>query len=210
MRADVRQLALLGSGEHAAVVVDAARSAGRTVAGFVGPADATAAGRMSCAHLGGDDVLEGLDAELVLGVGALRVTTRRRALAERADAAGVRWACVVHASATIARTAIVSAGAVVLAGAIVQPGAFVGRHVIVNTGAVVEHDVRLGDFAIIAPRAVIGGASVVEADAFIGLGACVRDHVCVGRGATVGMGAAVVSDVPDGLVVVGVPARAPR
>jgi len=40
-----------------------------------------------------------------------------------------------------------------------------------------------------------------------GLGAVVRDHVAIGDGATVGMGAVVVKDIPDGARALGVPAR---
>jgi acetyltransferase-like isoleucine patch superfamily enzyme len=42
---------------------------------------------------------------------------------------------------------------------------------------------------------------------WIGIGASVRQGVRIGDGVIVGAGAAVVSDVPDGLTVVGVPAR---
>lgn len=44
-------------------------------------------------------------------------------------------------------------------------------------------------------------------EAFVGLGAVIINGVTVGRRATVGAGAAVVRDVPDGVTVVGNPAR---
>jgi acetyltransferase-like isoleucine patch superfamily enzyme len=44
----------------------------------------------------------------------------------------------------------------------------------------------------------------------VGIRAGVRPGVRIGRGCTVGVGAAVVGDVADGLTVVGVPARAIR
>ena len=42
---------------------------------------------------------------------------------------------------------------------------------------------------------------------YIGIGACVIQHVCIGSDVTVGAGAAVVRDLPDGVTAVGVPAR---
>lgn len=44
-------------------------------------------------------------------------------------------------------------------------------------------------------------------DAHVGIEACVRQCICIGRSFVVGAGAAVVSDVPDDAIVVGVPAR---
>ena len=222
-----RPLVIVGGGEHAAVVVDAARSrpdAWRPV-GFTDPdpAPGTAA-RLGLEHLGDDSVLGGSarlpsaghgapepgrfgapDGRpwLVLGFG-VSPDARRRTTARAADTA---WATVVHAAAWVSPTASLGAGTVVLAGAVVNAGAEVGAHAIVNTRAVVEHDVVIGDFAHLGPGAIVGGGARIGEGAFIGLGALVRDHVSVGPGAVVGMGAVVVEAVAEGATVVGSPAR---
>jgi acetyltransferase EpsM len=209
-----RQLVVVGGGEHAGVVADAARSDPDAweLRGFTDPSpDAGASHRLGLDHLGGDADLAGRlgagaseAAWLVLGFGA-PIAARREAVG-RFDKA-TRWATLVHRVAWVSPAATLGEGTVVLAGAIVNAGARVGRHVIVNSRAVIEHDVRIGDFAHIAPGAVIGGGATVGDDAFIGLGGLVRDHVTIGPGATVGMGAVVVDDVPTGATVAGSPAR---
>jgi acetyltransferase EpsM len=211
-----RQLIVLGGGEHARVVVEAARSRPDSwdVLGLVDPTPATrTVTLLQIAHLGADkDLADRLAASpaderpwLVVGVGAIDPDVRR-GLVARFDLL-VRWATVVHATAWISPTAEVGAGSVVLAGSVVNSGARVGMHTIINSSAVVEHDVVVSDFAHVAPAVVLGGASEVGADAFIGLGARVRDHVTVGAGAVVGMGAVVVADVPSRALVIGMPAR---
>lgn len=210
------RLVVLGGGEHARVVIDAARAAGAwEVAGVVDPGPAERTRELfALPHLGDDDAFAAaIDdlapderPQLVLGLGAVGDPVARRRLAARFDR-WARWATVVHPAAWVAPSATLEPGVVVLAGAVVNAGASVGAHAVVNTGAILEHDARLGDFAQLAPGAVVGGGAVVEADAYVGLGALVRDHVTIGRGAFLAMGAAAVADVPAGQVAMGVPAK---
>ena len=211
------RLIVLGGGEHARVVADAARSVpGRwIVEGYAAPDGDD--GILDVPWLGDDTVLAARLAEsppgdtpwLVLGFGggaSAADLASRVAVADRfGDTA--RWAALIHASAWVAPSAWIGPGAVVLAHAVVNAGARVGRHAIVNTAAVVEHDVVVGDGSHIAPAAAIGGGARIGAGVFVGLGARIRDHVEVGDRATVAMGAVVVGAVSPDEVVAGVPAH---
>lgn len=212
-----RPLAIVGGGEHAAVVLEAARS--RPDAWLVvGFSDRDRSSRLArrepaLADLGDDAALADLLARdpdgapsLVLGVGGGTRPGDRAATVARFGA-GADWATIVHADASVSPSARLGPGCLVGAGAVVQAGAIVGRHVIVNSGAIVEHDVVLDDFCHVGPGAAIGGGTRIGQGAFVGLGARVRDHVTVGDRATVGMGAVVVADVAPGRTMVGVPAR---
>jgi acetyltransferase EpsM len=193
------RLVLIGGGEHARVVAEAARSSGQfQVLGFVDrlPCEETTR-RLNLPRLGDDDALAQLEAFAVLGVGTVGLGAARRGIVARLGPQVRGWAPVVHAAAHVSPTAEVGEGAVVMAGAVLNSGARIGRHCVVNTGAVVEHDVVMGDFAQLAPGAIVGGGSVIGAGAFLGLGAHIRDHVSVGADAMVTMGAVVTRDVPD-------------
>jgi acetyltransferase EpsM len=214
-------LVVLGGGEHARVVIEAARSQPErwVVQGYAAPRPSPGMQHASgdVPWLGDDAALGARLADLgpeeqpwlILGFGgsdhrdglALRLQT----VAGYADA--TRWATVLHATAWASPTATIEPGAVVLAHAVVNAGARVGGHAIVNSGAIVEHDVVVGRGSHIAPGAVIGGGAHLGDGCFIGLGARVRDHVDVGERAVIGMGAVVVDPVASGDVVVGVPAR---
>ncbi|HEY0710134.1 MAG TPA: acetyltransferase [Polyangia bacterium] len=206
-----RPLVLIGGGEHAAVVAEAARlqEPDRAIAGFIDHRAPTV-GPFELPYLGADQ--EGLRLaaadthDFVIAVGGSGVNSLRQSLAARYEAAGARFASIIHPRAVVATSALVGAGAVVLTGAIVNPRVVVGAHAVINSGAVIEHDVRVGEHTLIGPGAVLGGGVLVGPDCFLGLGCRVRDHVTIGRGVLLAMGAVLVGDAPDGAVMWGMPA----
>lgn len=205
MSASLRKLALIGAGEHAAVVAEAAAAGGWSVLGAI----VQAAPDASLAHLGTDADLPGClpaDCGVILAmVGAPRSGVRRD-LCGRLGA-GLPWTTIIHPSAVVSPSAVLGQGVFVAAGAIINAGAVIGDHAVINTAAVVEHHTLIGAGAHLAPRAVVGGGVRVGPWSWIGLGAVVRDHRSIGAGAVVGMGSVVVADVADSALVLGVPAR---
>lgn len=208
-----QRLVIIGGGEHARVVAEAANSRAGVwqVDAVVDPKRVSwAAHGQTLRCLGSDEAavaaLQG--AAVVLGIGSLGSTSLRRNLSNFYDRAGARWAIVAHSTAWISPSARIEPGAVLMAGAVINAGAWVGGHAVINTGAIIEHDVRVGPFAFVGPGAIVGGGSVIGADAYLGLGCRVRDHVQIGEAVTVAMGAVVINSVPAHSRVLGVPARA--
>jgi len=80
-------------------------------------------------------------------------------------------------------------------------GAKVGCH------AWISHNTRVGEDAMICGSVVLCGQSTVGARSWVGIGGILKQGVHVGADCMVGLGAVVLSDVPDGSVVAGVPAR---
>lgn len=205
-------LILIGGGEHARVLAEAAVSRPELwrVIGFVDPQPCPETERRLGLHAFASDeeaLREAGHALFVLGIGRIGSAVLRRKLVARYSAAGARWATVVHRTAWVSPTATLVPGAVVFANAAVQTGATLGAHAAVNTGAIIEHDVTVGDFTLIAPGVAVGGGTVIGPDAYLGLGCRIRDHLQIGSGVTVGMGAVVTESVRDGATVFGVPAR---
>lgn len=71
----------------------------------------------------------------------------------------------------------------------------------------IAHGVKVGKNCLIVAGAVIGGSCEIGNNCFIGINASIKNKVKIGNNVTVGMGAVVVKDVPDGVTVVGNPAR---
>jgi sugar O-acyltransferase (sialic acid O-acetyltransferase NeuD family) len=161
--------------------------------------------------IGGDDKLAGLVSlgytHFIIGVGSSKSCARRAALFDQAVRAGLKPQRVIHPTAYVATSASCGAGCQILPRAVIHTSARLAEHVLVNTAAVVEHDCSIGAHVHIATGAVVCGGVQIGAAAHIGAGAVIRQGIRVGARSVVGAGAVVVRDVPDDVVVVGVPAK---
>ncbi len=200
---------IAGAGGHGRVVAWIARAVGtHELVGFVDEAGTGPDERILGLPLLGD----------VSALGSLRRRGVEAALLGKGDNNDrARWAQslresgfqllrIVHPTALVHESAELGDGVVVAAGAIVCPEVHIGQGAIINTGAIVEHNCRVGDFAHVAPGTRMAGRVRVGDFTFIGVGSSIRDNISIGSGVTVGAGSVVVSDVPDGITVVGVPA----
>lgn len=83
----------------------------------------------------------------------------------------------------------------------------IGKGCIINTGAQIHHEVKIGEFTEVNPGAVLLGKAEVGAFCSIGANATILPKVKIGNQVVVGAGAVVTRNVPDGVTVIGVPAR---
>jgi len=99
----------------------------------------------------------------------------------------------------------------------IHPGAKLGRRVIIDHGAgvVIGETAEVGDDVLIYQGVTLGGTSLerakrhptIEANCVIGAGAQILGNIVIGAGSRVGANSVVVSAVPAGSTVVGVPGR---
>lgn len=211
--ADGHRLVILGAGGHGKVVADVARAASWAVVGFA-DTDSSKLGQL--VESGGGSVLL-VDVELfenlelagklfdAVAVAIGHNVARLRALGRLHNR--VALPVLVHPRAVVSPSAELGEGTVVMPNAVVNAAARLGVGVIVNTAAVVEHDSVVGDGVHLSPNCTLAGRVNVGRLSWIGAGATVIQGIRIGQGSTVGAGAVVIHDVPDGVTVVGSPAR---
>ena len=203
----------LGAGGHAKVVIEILRLiGGYEFVGLLDPKqDIWGTEVLGVSVLGDDSLLPELYDQGVryafIGLGSVGDTRPRGQLYEKACHQGFQIVQAIHPQAIIAPSVEIGHGPTIMAGAVINAAARLGDNVIVNTGAIIEHDCIIGDHVHIATGARLASTVRVGKGAHVGVGASVRQCICIGRDAIVGAGAVVVNDVPDNVVVAGVPAR---
>lgn len=196
------------SGQHAAVLYEAAVLSGLHVAGFATIEGASPAPVRDCRWLG---IISDIgSAEIGRGnkfIVACGSNDVRHHESEALCAQGASCQSIFHPAAIVSSSANIGPGSCILAGAIIGPRATLGRGVIINHAASVDHDCTIGDYSNISPGARFGGCVATGSRIFAGLNASVLQGLHIGDGATIGAGAVVTRWVEEGATVVGVPAR---
>jgi UDP-perosamine 4-acetyltransferase len=202
------RVVVIGAGGHAAVVIEALRA--QCIFMIVGVIDPHPAHPdvLGVPVLGGDDCLpgllqDGIDAAVV-AIGDNRL---RQKIGQMLIAKGYRLPPVIHPLASISPSAVIEEGAVIMNRAVAGTRVRIGCLAILNTGSIVDHDCVIDGAAHVAPGVALAGNVRVGERTLIGVGSSVRPGVWIGADVTVGAGSAVVTDIGDGLVVAGAPAR---
>jgi sugar O-acyltransferase (sialic acid O-acetyltransferase NeuD family) len=134
-------------------------------------------------------------------------STHRDAYIRSAEALGFRFISFCHPTAHVSRTVSVGDGSLIGPGCIIGSHTRIGRHVILNRGTLIGHHTTIGDFVTVSPGCNIAGNVVIGDRTYIGMGAVILNSLTIGSRVVVGAGAVVTKDVPDGVQVLGVPAR---
>jgi sugar O-acyltransferase (sialic acid O-acetyltransferase NeuD family) len=90
---------------------------------------------------------------------------------------------------------------------LVSAGVRLGDFVFLNCSTAIGHDTDIGDYSIVYSHIEFGGGVKVGHHTIIGSGSTIRPHTNIGNNVIVGGGSMVVQDVPDNVVVAGVPAK---
>lgn len=134
----------------------------------------------------------------------------REAVVDRLAALGLRdarYATVIDPTVEFPEGCRIGRGSILLRNVTLTASVTLGAHVVAMPSVTFTHDDDVADFATFAAGVSLGGGVRIGRAAYLGMNSSVRERTSVGAYATVGMGAAVLSNVPDGETWVGVPAH---
>jgi sugar O-acyltransferase (sialic acid O-acetyltransferase NeuD family) len=120
---------------------------------------------------------------------------------------GLAPVSLADGTARLCTSAEIGPGLQAMPEVIVHNNAVIGRQCLLNTRSLIEHDCILEEGVEIGPGATLAGRVFVGANTWICTGATVRPRVRIGPNTIIGAGAVVVSNMPEGVVAAGVPAK---
>lgn len=204
------RLILVGAGSFGRELInwayDVAEQGGSAFAGYLdGKAHALAGSAYALPWLGTpDDFVPQVSDQLVL---AIADPIAKRTVADKLRARGASFACLIHPTAVVARTAVLGEGVVLCPHSLVSADAHVGDFVAVNAMSSVGHDVKVGDYTTLSGHVDLTGFVTVGEGCFFGTGARVLPNVKIGNRAKIGAGATIMRSVPDAAVMFTMPAK---
>jgi sugar O-acyltransferase (sialic acid O-acetyltransferase NeuD family) len=206
--ADAQPIFLFGAGGHGRAVTEIVRRGGKYRIARVLDDDPQATAPDGSRVAGGRELLPDLARDgLRLGFVAIGNNADRELVTMLAKAAGLSLATIVDPAAVTASDARIGAGTVLMPMTFAGAGGSIGDGAIINTSTTVDHDCVVGDYAHLSAGVHLTGGCRVGARSFVGIGAVLGRPVTLGERVIIGAGAAVITDVADGVVAVGVPAR---
>lgn len=117
---------------------------------------------------------------------------------------------LIHPTAYLGSNVRYGEGVIIGPGTVIAPNCMINGFGLLNRAVSIGHDSEIGEYSTISPGVSIAGMVKIGRRSTVGIGATVIDGITIGSNSIVGAGAVVVKDVPDNVVVVGVPAKVIR
>lgn len=158
---------------------------------------------------GGMDVIPELIANQGVSAGIVAVGDNfiRSRLTDELRGFGLTIPQAIHPKVMIESPRHIGDGVILEQGAAVHAESEVGEGTFMGTASMAAHHCVIGRYATMSGGVSLGGGVSIGDYTLMGVGASVRPHVHIGFNVIVGVGAAITKDVPDNVVVAGVPAR---
>ncbi|QEK11318.1 acetyltransferase [Crassaminicella thermophila] len=202
---------LVGAGGHCKVVIDILRN-DYEIVGLTDIDKTKHDKKFYGINVLGDDTLlkdlykKGIKKALVT-LGSVGDNLYREKLFNYVRHIGFDFINAISSRSIIADSVKLGIGNMIMEGTIINADTKIENNVIINTGTIIEHDCYIEKHVHISTGARLAGGVKVGEGSFIGIGSTVIQGVNIGKNVTIGAGTVIIQDIPDNVVVVGVPGK---
>jgi sugar O-acyltransferase (sialic acid O-acetyltransferase NeuD family) len=113
---------------------------------------------------------------------------------------------IISPDAYISKYSSLGEGTVVFSSSFINVECEIGRFCVINSSSILEHNTKIDSFCTISPGVNIGGDVRINGSTFIGSSATIIQKISIGNNVVIGAGAVVTSNVPDRVLMAGIPA----
>lgn len=131
----------------------------------------------------------------------------RERMYEKVKACGYRLTALIHPDVHVPESSVVGEGCIISDGVYLSVNTRVSENALINVHAIIGHDTCIGKHSVISPGVSIGGHCQIGKKVFIAMMVPVKEEIQMEDSSVAGMGAVVVKNVPEGMIVMGNPAR---
>ncbi len=142
--------------------------------------------------------------DVFIGIGNNEI---RKKIYNQLNLLGITPANCIAENSFVAHDAVIGNGVVICPGCVIGSKAVIGNNTIINTLSSVDHDCILGNHSQITAGVTIGGTNKIGSNCFFGIKSATVPNVSIGDNSIVMAGSLVYKDVPENVMVGGVPAR---
>lgn len=131
----------------------------------------------------------------------------RDLLYNKVKESGYNFDTLIHPDVRISKTTTLGDGVIINMGVIITCDIAIGNNVYFQPFSCVGHDAKIDDSCVISSYSAICGHCEIGKASYIATHSAIKENIKVGSNCIVGMGAMVLRNVPDKMVVLGNPAR---
>ncbi len=136
---------------------------------------------------------------------------QKKALISKLTAIGHKnFVTLIHPLAWISSRVQIGKGSIIYPGVHIDVDVSIGDFCLFNKLATIGHDTEIMDFVTLSPSVNIGGFNNINSGVEFGINSASIQYINFGEWAIIGGGSMVIKDVPDNVVVAGVPAKVIR
>ena len=145
------------------------------------------------------------------GVGSIFVAIAnselRLTLKDKLGKMGFTMINAIHPKAYVSPSVLLGVGNHIKAGAVIDTNTVVGDCCIIDDGAFIAHDNLIGSGCHIAPGVAMGSNIEIGEHTIVGIGASISTKLKIGKNVIIAVGSSVTNDIPDNVVIEGVPGK---
>lgn len=136
--------------------------------------------------------------------------SERKCIREKVEGFGFELTNLIDPTAIISPTAVLGSGIIITPYSSISSNAVIHNNALIQSYVRVGHDIEVGCDSVISANVGIGGRTRIGDRTYIGLGAVIQDELSIGDDSIIALGSVVHTNVDQGVIVAGNPARVSR